>query len=183
MNTKIKTQLHKIDQKLGLLLHDLQHYSDAKLNQQPDESSWSVLQVMQHLMIVEGYAHRYLQKKLSYNPDLQKAGLLANFRSALLNFYLASPIRAKAPEIVSGNTLSTDTTFWEVAKQWKQQRKVLGEYLETLPPDVFEKEVYKHPLTGRLKLSGMLSFFEKHFDRHHKQIYRTLKKVDAVKQV
>ncbi len=183
MDTKVKNQLHKIDQKLGALLKDLQHYSDAKLNEQPDEKSWSVLQVMQHLMKVESLAHQYIEKKLSYNPSLQKAGILANFRSALLNFYLASPVKAKAPKTVSGAILSTETTFWEVAKQWKHQRKQLGAYLESLPPEVFEKEVYKHPLTGRLKLGGMLSFFEKHFDRHYKQIQRTLKKVDAVKQV
>ncbi|MEM6320389.1 MAG: DinB family protein, partial [Bacteroidota bacterium] len=183
MDKKTAVLLHKIDEKLAALLRDLKNYSDAKLNEQPSESSWSVLQIMQHLMGAEKGALAYVQKKLSFNPELEKANVLSGLRSTFLNLSLAAPFKIQAPAAVSGDFLRTDLTFWEVAKQWKSQRKALALYLEELPEEFFEKELYKHPLTGKMSLAGMLSFFSTHMDRHTRQIRRTLKKVDAVKQL
>ena len=183
MDTKSKAQLRELDQKLILLLKDLKNYSDAKLNEKPDEASWSVLQIMQHLMMAEVGSLQYIKKKLSFNPVLEKAGVMAGLRSTLLNLSLKSPFKVKAPKQISGEFLSSNTTFWEVAKNWKQQRKVLEEYLYLLPKEIFNKEAYKHPLTGKMKISDMLSFFNTHVNRHTRQIKRTLKKVDAVKQI
>lgn len=183
MDNKSKAHLKSLNQKLILLLRDLQHYSDAKLNEQPKEDAWSVLQIMQHVMKAEEGAVLYIKKKLSFNPALEKAGVMSNMRSIALNMSLSSPIKIKAPEGVSGEHLLTDLTFWDVAKQWKQQRKELENYLNTLPAELFHLDVYKHPLTGKMTIASMLSFFNKHVDRHTNQIRRTLKKVDAVKQL
>lgn len=183
MDKKSKGILKSLDQKLVTLLHDLKNYSDAKLNEPPRENAWSVLQIMQHLMKAESGSIAYVQKKLSYEPTLEEAGVKAVFNSLMLNISLSSPIKVKAPEQISGDNLLTDLTFWDVAKQWKQQRKELTTYLEGLPLDLFTKEVYKHPMTGKMTLSNMLSFFDAHVDRHTKQIRKTLKKIDAVKQL
>ena len=183
MDNKSKIHLKHLDQKLTLLLRDLKTYTDAKLNEQPSDSEWSVLQIMQHLMKAESGAVSYVKKKLSYEPELANAGVLSSFRSVFLNMALTSPFKIKAPEQISGTALSTDLTFWEVAKQWKVQRSELKTYLESLPEDYFTKDLYKHPLSGKMTLSSMLSFFNKHVDRHTRQIKRTLKKIDAVKQI
>jgi hypothetical protein len=138
---------------------------------------------MQHLMKSEAAALNYVKKKLSYNPELEKAGVLSGFRSTILNFALSIPLKIQAPDNVSGDALATDLTFWEVAKEWKAQRKEMATYLESLPEDFFVMDLYKHPASGTMTLSSMLSFFNRHVDRHNKQIKRTLKKVDAVKQL
>lgn len=183
MDKKSKTHLKNLNQKLTLLLRDLKTYSDAKLNEQPSASEWSVLQIMQHLMKAESGAVSYVEKKLSYEPALADANVMSSFRSMFLNMALKSPIKIKAPDQISGEVLLTNLTFWEVAKQWKVQRDELETYLESLPADYFTKDLYKHPLSGKMTLSSMLSFFNKHVDRHSRQIKRTLKKIDAVKQV
>ncbi len=183
MDKKSKIHLKNLDQKLALLLRDLKTYSDNKLNEQPSPNEWSVLQIMQHLMKAEAGAVGYVKKKLSLEPELADANVMSSFRSMFLNMALTSPIKIKAPEQISGEALLTNLTFWEVAKQWKAQRGVLKIYLESLPADYFTKDLYKHPMSGKMTLSGMLSFFNKHVDRHIRQIRRTLKKVDAVKQL
>jgi len=183
MDKKSIEYLKSLDQKLISLLKDLQHYSDAKLNEQPKEGAWSVLQIMQHLMKAEEGGILYIKKKLSFKPELEKAGVMSNMRSIALNISMSAPIKIKAPEGVSGEQLLTNLTFWDVAKQWKQQRKEMERYLESLPVELYDLDVYKHPLTGKMTLSSMLSFFNKHVDRHTSQIRRTLKKIDAVKQV
>ncbi len=183
MDKKSSLHLKNLDQKLTLLLRDLKTYSDNKLNEQPSAKEWSVLQIMQHLMKAEEGAVSYVKKKLSYEPELANANVMSSFRSIFLNMALTSPIKIKAPEKVSGEALATDLTFWEVAKQWKTQRGELEAYLESLPDDYYTKDLYKHPLSGKMTLSNMLSFFNIHVDRHTRQIRRTLKKIDAVKQV
>lgn len=183
MDAKSKVLLQKLEQKFTLLLRDLKDYSDAKLNEQPNPNSWSVLQIMQHLMLVEKAGVAYTTKKLSFNPVLEKAGVMSSVRSRMSNLIAVTPFKIKAPEQVSGEVLLTNLTFWEVAKQWKNSRSELRHFFNKLPEDCFKAELYKHPLIGKMKLSGMLHFFDKHFDRHHRQIKRTLKKIDAVRQV
>lgn len=134
-------------------------------------------------MKAEAGSIAYIKKKLSFEPSLEAAGVKSSLNSIMLNLALSSPFKVKAPAQISGDNLLTDLTFWDVAKQWKLQRKELVTYLESLPADLYEKDVYKHPMTGKMTLASMLSFFNTHVDRHTKQIKKTLKQIDAVKQL
>ncbi len=174
MNKALQTQFKKLDADFIDLLEDLKQFSDSKLNKKPQEGAWSVLQVMHHLMLAERLSHQYLEKKLSHNPALEKAGLKSKMRSILLKTYLATPLKRKAPAAV-GDNLPEESTFWEVVKQWKQQREELKAFLETLPDDMMNKELYKHPAAGKMTILDMLKFFDSHFTRHRKQINRNLK--------
>lgn len=175
MNQKIENQLQHIDKKLEQLLQDLQQYSEEKLNHQPTPDSWSVLQVLQHLALVEQASEKYVRKKLSFNPTLPKVNLGTAWRIVILRTYNWLPIKLKAPSYVNENNFDSTATFQEIATKWKDQRQQLQEFLGTLPDAIFDKEVYKNPIVGRLSLFGMLRFYEGHFDRHYKQIQRLLK--------
>lgn len=124
---------------------------------------------------------QYVKKKLSYQPELKRAGIGSSLRTTFVNSYLRSPLKRKAPKIISGDNLPEESTFWEVVKIWKTDREEMRRYLEELPDDLFKKQVYKHPFAGRMTLNGMLSFFQQHYERHLKQIRRTLRELDAVK--
>ena len=174
MNQKLQRKLNQLDTDLAELLKRLQKFSDADLNWSPKNGEWSVLQVMTHLMLAEKYGHQYMEKKLSYNPTLKKAGILAGFRKQLMEISLKLPIKFKAPVAISGEQLPKEAAFWEVVKEWTQQRENLKSFLEKLPPEIHKSELYKHPLAGRLTTSGMLTFFDLHFKRHRKQIERIL---------
>ena len=175
MNNRAKKQFDKIDHSLFKLMEELKDYSHHALNKKPTENAWSVLQTIHHLMLVEKNAHLYLQKKLSFDPKLKNAGILAAFRSFGINFYLNSPIKAKAPVAVSGDNLPEESSFWETAKAWNKQREELNAFLESLPATIFKKEAYNHPAAGRMSIYQMLRFFEAHFNNHRKQIKRTLR--------
>jgi len=87
---------------------------------------------------------------------------------------MTTPFKFKAPEAVN-EQLPERSSFWDIAKQWKQQRIDFKNYLNELPEDILKREIYKHPFAGRLGLKGMLVFFDTHFERHGKQIDRILK--------
>ncbi len=177
MNAKIENQLKAIDIKLEQLLNDLKPHSDQLLNSKPNGHSWSVLQVMHHLMLAEDLSAKYVYKKLSFKPELKNKSWLTGWRVFKLKTYNMLPIKLKAPRNVSRENLPDHTSLEETRQQWLAQRAQLKRYLETLPDELFEKEIYKHPLAGKLGLDGMLWFFEGHFDRHLVQINRTLQKL------
>ncbi len=174
MKNKVLQQLARLEAKKLELFEALEGYTPEALNHQPGEGKWSALQVMYHLFLAEGYAGNYVKKKLGFKPNLKKAGLRAAVRSRLLSLYLNSPIKWKAPKAVSTEKLPEHSDLETIAERWNKQRGELQQLLISLPETIFNKEVYKHPIVGRITLSGMLDFFEDHFDRHQKQIQRTL---------
>lgn len=174
MNAKVENQFKIIEKKLKDLIENLEQYPPEKLNFQPTPDSWSVLQVMQHLMLVEQASEKYVRKKLSHNPTLSKTNLGTTWRMLLLKSYNWLPIKLKAPAYVNENNFAPISTLAEIATNWQNQRNQLRDYLNMLPDDIFDKEVYKHPLVGRLSLKEMLKFYEGHFDRHYNQIKRLL---------
>ncbi len=175
LNPKLEKRLILLDKKLNLLLEELKDYSDDQLNRKPDKGKWSVIQVMHHLLLAEKGSYQYLQKKLSYNPTLKKAGIASWSRKQGLKFFMWAPIKWKAPKKIGDDNLPEYSRFWDTAKQWKEQREALKTYLVTLPEDVFKKEAYNHPRAGRMDIKGMVSFFDWHFTRHLKQIRKITK--------
>ncbi|MFK7808727.1 MAG: DinB family protein [Saprospiraceae bacterium] len=174
MKKSIENQLNTLDSELRLLLRDLQKLSDKDLNWQPQPGKWSVVQVMMHLMKAEDMSIKYVQKKLSFEPKLKRAIFMGPLRGMMLSASLRTPFKAKAPAAVADDQFPKEAAFWDLVKQWKEQREELRVYLGTLPKDTFNKELYKHPLFGKMSLGAMLSFFINHFRRHRKQIDKIL---------
>lgn len=174
MNTKIHKHLKALDADLSKLLEELKNYSEADLNRPPKEGAWSVLQVMHHLMKAEALGHQYVAKKLSFNPTLKKKNLLTSIRFRILALFMNSPLKRKAPEQIADQALPAQSSFWETAKDWKQQREEFAAYLNSLPQEYAKFEIYKHPAVGRLSLDQMVRFYHDHFRRHRKQIRKAL---------
>lgn len=175
MNKKIERQFQHLDAKLANLLADLEPYSTDQLQRKPTPTAWSVIQVLQHLLLVEQVSTKYVQKKLSFHPTLKDANLLTALRVQAAYVYNFLPIKLKAPSYVDDSNFSNEVLLSDIAVQWQNQRRQLHDYLSALPETIFQKEVYKNPVVGRLSLYGMLQFFEGHFDRHHKQIKKLLR--------
>jgi len=174
MRKSIENQLNTLDSELKLLLRDLKAHSDKDLNWNPKPGKWSVLQVMQHLMKAEDLSLKYVQKKLSFEPELKNVGILGPMKVGIVKLYMKTPIKVKAPKPVSEETFPEEAAFWDLVKQWQSQRKAQREYLATLPDNMFKKGIYKHPVAGRMSLGGMLTFHIDHFRRHRGQIDKVL---------
>ena len=174
MNAKLDKQLHQLDISLRSLLEELKDYSDTDLNRKPNPEAWSALQVMHHLMLAESFSTAYIKKKLSFNPTLKKSGIDDVFKGWLLKAYLNSPFKVKAPKGVDSEVLPTESKFWETAKSWKKQRVELRDYLSSLPEEILKKQIYKHPMAGKMGIKQMLTFHQYHFNRHRKQIKKML---------
>ncbi|MBK9337326.1 MAG: DinB family protein [Lewinellaceae bacterium] len=177
MKKKILEQNAAYHHQVEALLNALASTSDAVLNQKPADGGWSAIQVLHHLIVSEELSLRYVQKKLGFEPTLEKAGLAEWLRARTLWFYLNIPIKFKAPPMVGREHLPDFATLADTKARWMDIRQKWAAYIGQMPSDMAEKAVYRHPLAGRLSWSGMLTFFRCHFERHLKQIRRTLRHI------
>lgn len=174
--TQLITQLQGLNDELDQLLKSLGDHSHEVLNKPPKEGAWSAMQVLHHIKLAEYYSYKYCEKKLSFKPQLSKVGWQENLRGKLVKWYLQLPFKVQAPTNMSGDALPSESQLAELASEWKEQRKTLQQFFEDLPEEYVNKAVYKHPMGGRLSFAGMLDFYEAHFRRHQKQIWRTISK-------
>ena len=173
-------QLDELDRQLGDLFAEAGKYDNARLLQQPGPGRWSAIQVMQHLMLSEGGSLQYLRKKTSSGVSgIGKTGFSATFRKWLLKAYLALPFKFKAPKVVAEESFPPVSGLEEVRSNWLKIRSDLRAFMGALPQEAHTREVYRHPIAGRMDISGMFDFFQSHFSRHRQQIERTLKEVGS----
>ncbi|MEO1261375.1 MAG: DinB family protein [Bacteroidota bacterium] len=177
MHPTLQPYLSVLESQLESLTAYLVNYSEEQLNAKPSPEAWSVLDIIQHMMIAEKGSMAYVKKKTSYPESLKEAGISNRWRKFRLNFFLQVPIKVKAPTEVATDKFKKNVTLDSLLAEWRTNRKDLTEFLEQAPDDWINKLTYKHAFAGRLTFDGMLLFFRDHFVRHRKQIDRTLAKV------
>jgi protein tyrosine phosphatase len=177
MVKKVDNQFKRLTEKLTNLEQIVSVLSQSQLNHKIDEKTWNIIQVIQHLILAEGGTYRYISKKILDPSKLQTVTFRTKIREIKLNSYIKTPIKWPAPKIVQPQQYELPEDIDTLLNEWKKIRKDLFELLNSLDADMWNKEIHKHPLVGRISLKGSLNFIEFHFDRHQKQIEKLLPKV------
>ena len=177
MLNKSEIQYSRLTEKLTALEEKTTSLSSDQLNRKIDSKTWSIIQVIQHLIIAEGGSYRYISKKLLDPSKLERTSFKTKLREFKLNMYIKTPIKWPAPKIVQPVHSELPEDLPTLLNEWKKIRKDLYELLQGLDADLWQKEIHKHPLVGRISLNGTLNFIEFHFDRHQKQIERIMKRI------
>jgi len=177
MDKRSEQSIQLLDQQLNELRQELARYPKEELSRKPTPDSWSVFDNMHHMMRAEQMSLQYVQKKLSFNPELSNTDIRTAFRDSFASFINKLPLKRKAPKAVAEEHFPQTAELDHIVRDWRQQRQHMEAYLSSLPPELFTKEVYKHPFAGRLSLNGMLRFFYQHNARHRRQMRRALKQV------
>ncbi len=162
---------HSLDQ-LG---QKLAAYSSEQLNTPGPDGGWSAMQCLHHLMLAEAFSAQYIRKKLQAAPsELPKKGFREWFNSKKLSLFMRLPIKIKAPTYIDTEQLPAHSELAPTLAAWRAQRQSLRQYLESLDEAVFDLEIFKHPIAGKLTLGSMLGFFNEHLLRHQAQAVRAL---------
>ncbi len=176
MNRRTEQWLNALDKALQKLENDLSKYPSEQLNRKPAPGQWSVMQVVNHVMMAEAGSLNYLKKKLSDPSAIKKAGIGSAIRTWLLNLSQIIPgLKFKAPAFINEDKLPPVSDREAVFQQWRASRAALRAFLESQPDEIFTKEAFRHPRAGRMTIVQMLSFFGSHLNRHVRQIKRALK--------
>jgi uncharacterized damage-inducible protein DinB len=174
-HTQLAGELEKLEKKRADLFSKLATYDIETLNKKPGNEAWSAIQTIEHMLTVELAALSYVKKKSQDKAAAERTGLKQWFRSVLLNRYLRGSKKFPAPPSVV--PISKRASLDEMQKQWNVIRQDMAKTISALPADLLGHGWFKHPAVGKLNLGQMLSFMEAHYDRHEKQVWRTLKEV------
>jgi uncharacterized damage-inducible protein DinB len=174
-HAQLNASFNKMEAERNKLLDNLQTYDDAILNKKPMPEAWSVIEILHHLIAAEEASVNYLKKKTQDLNGATKVGLKEKFRSLLLNWYLSSPIKFKAPAVAAPTV--TYATLKDTRNKWDTVRADLQETWIRLPEEKLNLNWYKHTAAGKLGLNQMLQFISTHVNRHTQQVGRTLKTV------
>ncbi len=171
MRMQLNSTFEEIEQLKAAILSEFHQLSIQQLNFKPRTQKWSLLQVIEHLMLAETASVNYVNKKILDPSKLEDYSLKATFRFWLLQFFLKAPfIRIKRRPTQVTPTLEPD--FDDVKLRWKIARKALRKFMDNYDDATLKKLIYKHPFSGRLNCLQMMLFFKMHINHHKKQIDR-----------
>lgn len=176
MTKRAEDQFKRLTEKFTSMEQMVSALTEDQLNYKFNPDTWSIIEVIQHLLLAEGGTYRYISKKILDPSKLDPIGLGTKIREFKLNTYIKTPIKLPAPEIVQPKQGKLPQDYTDLINEWKKVRKALYELLLSLDQSMWSKEIHKHPLVGRISLKGSLNFIELHFDRHQKQIKTLIRK-------
>ncbi len=174
MQDKILAANARYSAKVNALLQELAPLSHDLLNRKPADGGWSAMQTLHHLILVEENSRAYIRKKLGFNPKVEKSGFWTPLKMLLLRVTLRSPIKFSAPKSASAERIPDSADFAETQAQWQKIRADWTTFFETMPPELQDKAVYRHPRIGLINWLQMLDFLSEHFDRHRGQALRAV---------
>jgi len=173
----IQIQLKRMDHKKQVLMDLIRSLPDERYKRQPDQNTWSVGQVANHLYLSERFSLAYLNKKLSY------PGMIPGFRMKswwslfLVKFILWSHLKVKAPTKINMWGEQEVLSPEELDKRWNILRNELASVIGENQPRFGTHLVYNHPFAGRMTMNQMLIFFNHHMAHHLRQARRIIRKI------
>lgn len=175
MNPKFESRFKAIEAKREAIFSRLQSAPDKDLMKSPGPNRWSAVQALQHLVVAERGTNMYLKKKVLGKDSVKQSGLVNTLRMVVGKLAFSIPIKFKAPKVVADPP--SNLNLEETKKQWEEVRQEFYFIVKALEERDLTKELFKHPIMGRLDIFQTVDFFEIHMDRHAEQAYRTLEEV------
>lgn len=167
-------EIHKpyveLTEKWKALFVDLDQHAEEMLRWSASEKQWSINQILVHLMTTELGTIRYLKKKMQSKEPFRSSNYWSNTRYILLKWALKSAIKFKMPKILAEP--STTMSYVEIKKNVVFVHAEMEEFLAEFPERLFDKQIFKHPLAGRLPLVQSLWMLNHHFEHHMHQLNR-----------
>lgn len=163
-------QLDQLNEKINTWYERLRPASTLKLMHQPSPDQWSIMHVLAHLVKTEEVILQYCRKKIQAT-DLKRTSPLTTLRTSLLPLLVGRRLyHYKAPGVVAPTMDLKNISLEQLFTEWEKVRKDWRQFIEQLPEDKLDKEVYRQPTIGRLGWKGTFVFFENHMKRHWEQI-------------
>lgn len=166
INTSIQTlftQLDHIEQYRKELLEEVQLLSEEVIRKSPSEEKWSILEIIEHLVLGEDYVLGGSEKLLP-----RKRTPLHFFRYLFVMSILRSFVKVSVPS--RKMRPESKSSLDELSERWKHNHQKLRNYLENLDSHNLSDAIFFHPISGPLTAQQALNMLEVHLKRHRKQI-------------
>ncbi len=158
----------RLEQARGEVEAELRSLSPAQLSFRESEGSWSIGEVIDHIVRVESSvlegASRKGVKRAGWKPrPVRRAIAWAVFRVG---------VRLKVPERVRHVVPQHGVSAADALRRWTEVRTAMRDFLESIPHDDLGLLAIKHPIAGPFNYRDFLAFLEWHLRHHRRQIGR-----------
>jgi hypothetical protein len=170
MPTALQRQHARLERQRLVLLQRLATYTDAQHAFQPGASSWSLADVVQHLILVEERLVENGRAQAGRRPPWVRLRTRLRERMVLAALGRDVRIRAPVPEVVP----QAHVPLAALGPRWEAARADLMTYLAEVPAPRWARAAFRHPRIGWVTAMGGLRFLEAHCDHHIRQIERIL---------
>ncbi|WP_110113587.1 DinB family protein [Bacillus sp. CGMCC 1.16541] len=143
------------------VLESVRHLSNEQLNKKVEEGSWTIMQVLDHLYLMEKTIVGTMTKVLAQGPEQptdEKPIHLTPDRSR----------KVPAPDYVDPS--DEYMTLEEVKKKLHESREALHAFVAQHEEEELKKKSFSHPVFGLLHLKQWCDFIGYHEKRHLEQI-------------
>lgn len=173
MSAQLAKKYDEIEQIKQRYLKKVAAVSQEKLDKIPAVGQWSLGQVLYHMYFAENGTIKVIQKNLRENKVRHNSGISDSIRNIILMIFLKTPLKFKAPTVVSKvvDTITLD----EVEKLFAENSTEFKQLLNDLPKELENKQIFKHPMSGMFNIEQTLVFVREHYLHHEMQLNALLK--------
>lgn len=143
------------------LFNEVNMLSDAQANQKPSEKEWSIIQVLEHLYLMESTISQAIAHEL-------KNGEVVYAEARPIEATVNRDVKIPAPDFVTPS--EQFFTLDELKKKLADSHERLGQVSENASPVDMERKAYPHPVFGSMSLKQWVPFVGYHEIRHTEQI-------------
>jgi len=169
MAYRITSQFERIEKQKQTFLHFLSSWTPQQLRFKPSATSWSALEVIDHVLKTESGIFAEMQSNL---PLSRTTTFQNRFRGFLLNTLMSSPVRLKVPVRLSVVLPGTARDLSELAAAWSHVRTRQKEWIANLGPSHARIALFHHPVSGWMTPSQTFGFLSAHLHHHGYQLAR-----------
>ena len=136
----------------------------------PDSESWSALEVLEHVLIVEGRVQEQVRRSSAKLDIAKRVGVAAFIKSKIFALIVRLQVRVKVPtkEILPIGKMSLEEVQQKFAELDADWENVLSQYNGS----GLKLGVFKHPRFGWFSVRQTLDFLRGHTVHHLSQLER-----------
>src|SRR5512132_2709488 len=149
---RLDERLKAFNEKRGALLDEMESLDQAKLVAKPLAGKWSILEIIEHLVIAEREVLQGLPEPSQLSERERK--LTHRFRYVIVMLVLryGIPVQVPSPTMVpqGGRSLA------ELRRRWDENQQWLKAYIEGLDHGGLRRTFFEHPVAGPMNLEQAL---------------------------
>lgn len=170
MLTEIQKNFDSLDQKYTQVLQHLNSLSDDVLYFKAAADKWSIVEVIEHLVMAE-------ENMLAQLTGATSATSLDPQDRSAKNFHIVIKVMTRdIPVDVPDESMEPhgQSSLAQLLDRWDDIRQKTRAYVNGINSEKAGDLVYRHPFAGPLDMAETLRFIDVHFDNHMRHIERII---------